>query len=205
MKALRFLTQDMLLAKSFYAALCGLRPAAAFGLLACLLFPGTSHGYDPSVSLSELRHAVWRSEEGAPSNVVALAQTPDGFLWLGTGAGLFRFDGVRFERITTLGSKGLLAASITALHTTPSGDLVIGYRFGGVSIMRGTKIEHFSAADGLPRSNAWAFAQGDDGDLWASFTDGVFGSVRVSGRCLHLMVRCCPTERSSGTVRAASG
>jgi ligand-binding sensor domain-containing protein len=174
MKALRFLTQDMLLAKSFYAALCGLRPAAAFGLLACLLFPGTSHGYDPSVSLSELRHAVWRSEEGAPSNVVALAQTPDGFLWLGTGAGLFRFDGVRFERITTLGSKALLAASITALHTTLSGDLVIGYRFGGVSIMRGTEIEHFSAADGLPRSNAWAFAQGDDGDLWAAFTNGVF-------------------------------
>src|SRR6185436_14439807 len=40
---------------------------------------------------------TWRSEDGLPSDAVnALAQTPDGYLWIGTNAGLVRFDGVRF-------------------------------------------------------------------------------------------------------------
>ena len=39
----------------------------------------------------------WQMEEGLPNNMVtALAQTPDGYLWIGTYNGLVRFDGVRF-------------------------------------------------------------------------------------------------------------
>src|SRR5262245_43345846 len=40
----------------------------------------------------------WASDEGLPNNsVLALAQTSDGYLWVGTPNGLARFDGVRFE------------------------------------------------------------------------------------------------------------
>lgn len=155
------------------AAFSWLRVAAARWSLACLLLPSASHALDPLIRLSELHHTVWRSDNGAPANIVALAQTPDGFLWLGTGGGLFRFDGVRFERITTLGGKELLTASITALHITSSGALVIGYRFGGLSIFQDNRIQQFTAADGLPGGNAWAFVQSEDGDLWAAFTGGV--------------------------------
>ncbi len=42
-------------------------------------------------------HESWTFKHGAPEGVSALAQTADGFLWLGAPAGLFRFDGVRFE------------------------------------------------------------------------------------------------------------
>ena len=42
----------------------------------------------------------WESYDGLPNNTVqGLAQTPDGYLWLGTPSGLVRFDGVRFDEI----------------------------------------------------------------------------------------------------------
>jgi len=44
-------------------------------------------------------HAGWTQEEGiALPAINALAQTTDGYLWLGTTAGLVRFDGMRFVR-----------------------------------------------------------------------------------------------------------
>src|ERR1035438_1842458 len=40
---------------------------------------------------------TWQSDEGLPNNYVrAIVQTPDGYLWVGTSAGLARFDGLHF-------------------------------------------------------------------------------------------------------------
>ncbi len=44
-----------------------------------------------------------------------LPSLPDGYLWLGTGAGLYRFDGVRFEQIRPQGGTAFPAIDITAL------------------------------------------------------------------------------------------
>jgi ligand-binding sensor domain-containing protein len=57
-----------------------------------------SYGVDRDLALSQLQHSAWTSREGEPSEIHALAQTPDGYLWLGAASGLFRFDGLRFER-----------------------------------------------------------------------------------------------------------
>jgi len=55
------------------------------------------HGIDRDQKLAELYHTAWTFKDGAPAEIYALAQTTDGFLWLGTATGLFRFDGIRFE------------------------------------------------------------------------------------------------------------
>jgi hypothetical protein len=47
-------------------------------------------------TIGQFVHAAWSAKDGLPS-VNALAQTSDGFLWLGTMPGLYRFDGVSFE------------------------------------------------------------------------------------------------------------
>jgi len=50
---------------------------------------------DPALDVSQYAHTSWRSQEGfARGEIGAIAQTPDGYLWLGTTLGLFRFDGV---------------------------------------------------------------------------------------------------------------
>src|SRR5205823_4669906 len=52
---------------------------------------------EPHRRISQYNHESWRSENGLPQNsVLASAQTPDGYLWLGTYEGLARFDGTRF-------------------------------------------------------------------------------------------------------------
>jgi len=53
---------------------------------------------EPTTPLANYARQSWVMENGLPQNTIhALAQTPDGFVWLGTEAGLVRFDGVGFQ------------------------------------------------------------------------------------------------------------
>ena len=146
-------------------------PTAAV-IASSLLCTNACYAVDPRLSLSELHHTSWRSAEGAPNNIVAIAQTPDGYLWLGTGGGLYRFDGVQFQHVSTVAGQTLLSGSISALHATATGQLLIGHRFGGVTILDKGRLEHHTA-NGLPAGNAWAFAVDRAGDIWGAFSGGV--------------------------------
>ena len=64
--------------------LCGLVCAPAFSL-------------DRDRSITQFYYTFWNEKDGAPSQITALAQAEDGYLWIGSEQGLFRFDGVRFE------------------------------------------------------------------------------------------------------------
>src|SRR5262245_18064008 len=70
--------------------------AAAIG---CLLASSPASGLDSTLRLTQYRHTTWRVQDGsfaaAPN---AIAQTPDGYIWIGKGAGLVKYDGVRFEQ-----------------------------------------------------------------------------------------------------------
>lgn len=53
--------------------------------------------------------SVWQADKGLPANLIqALAQTPDGFLWLGTHQGLVRFDGHSPVLAAAIHSRALL-------------------------------------------------------------------------------------------------
>src|SRR5271165_772890 len=52
---------------------------------------------NPSLDISQYAHTAWKIRDGfSAGTAFAMAQTPDGYLWLGTDSGLFRSDGVRF-------------------------------------------------------------------------------------------------------------
>ncbi len=72
--------------------------ATRIGLLTVVLaWPHESQALDPQQPLASYNLRIWGVEKGLPpSTVRAIAQTPDGYLWVGTDAGLARFDGVRF-------------------------------------------------------------------------------------------------------------
>src|ERR1700760_5065750 len=68
--------------------------------VACLLLAVVVLGSRPSYGqpLTQYAHTAWRFQEGVfDASPTAIAQTTDGFLWIGTLNGLIRFDGVHFE------------------------------------------------------------------------------------------------------------
>jgi ligand-binding sensor domain-containing protein len=46
--------------------------------------------------LYQLQHQNWKAKDGVPTSIGTIAQTDDGYLWLGTSNSLYRFDGVNF-------------------------------------------------------------------------------------------------------------
>jgi ligand-binding sensor domain-containing protein len=73
----------------------------------------------------------WQIENGLPdSSVTALAQTPDGYLWVGTRKGLVRFDGDSFKRVLTANGSTVKDSRILGLLTDRQGNLWIASQSG---------------------------------------------------------------------------
>ena len=77
---------------------------------------------DPSKSIGEYGRDLWQSEQGLPHNSVrAVAQTPDGYLWVATTAGIARFDGAEFQLLGKLGADAAMSLAVSR-----SGGLWVG-------------------------------------------------------------------------------
>jgi signal transduction histidine kinase/ligand-binding sensor domain-containing protein len=130
-------------------------------------------GQTPRATKLQVGHDTWTFKDGAPENIAALAQTTDGFLWLATPSGLFRFDGIRFEPFNPPLGDQLLSTNVFALFAPPDGGLWIGYLFGGFSFLRNGRLTNYAgeaASSGTVRS----FAQDRDGIVWAGTTSGLW-------------------------------
>jgi signal transduction histidine kinase/ligand-binding sensor domain-containing protein len=127
-----------------------------------------------------LYHTVWKARDGVPNDIVAIQQTRDGYLWLGTGEGLFRFDGVRFERYEPNRGGALFSGRISALLATKDGGLWIAHQGRGVraSFLKNGEVRNYASPDPLHPGTILAFAQSPDGTMWAA-TD--YGLARLEG------------------------
>jgi signal transduction histidine kinase/ligand-binding sensor domain-containing protein/CheY-like chemotaxis protein len=93
---------------------------------------------------------VWKSDNGLPQNTAAtIAQSADGFLWIGTQAGLARFDGSRFEVLTRQNTPGLIDSEVRRLLAAADGSLWISTG-GGLCRMESGKIAAQSPKEPLP-------------------------------------------------------
>ncbi|MDQ2945581.1 MAG: hypothetical protein M3Y27_06515 [Acidobacteriota bacterium] len=90
----------------------------------------TAFGLDPQKLTTQFAHRSWSAKDGLPGVVWAIAQTMDGYLWIGTEAGLFRFDGVRFVRWESNFGEHLPCSSVGSLCTAHDGSLWIGLGAG---------------------------------------------------------------------------
>ena len=98
----------------------------------------------------EYSHRIWRVEDGLPQNrIQAIAQTPDGYLWIGTSGGLARFDGVRFTNFASSNVPEFHDDSILSLAVSRDGALWIGTEGGGLLRYHAGA---FSAPNPCPRS-----------------------------------------------------
>jgi ligand-binding sensor domain-containing protein len=94
-----------------------------------------AHGQPESVAQpgqADFMIKSWSMADGLPHlSVTALAQTSDGYIWVGTLAGLARFDGVRFKVFTPQNCPQLPRSRVGALFTANDGTLFIATERGG--------------------------------------------------------------------------
>lgn len=117
--------------------------------------------------LAHLHHTAWTAKDGLAGNVLDIAQTTDGYLWLGTGSGLMRFDGVRFESFESLAGQALPSRGVHALQAMPDNSLWIGFVEGGAAQVKDGRVLRVDQDSPLSTASTRRFALDQDGTLWA--------------------------------------
>jgi signal transduction histidine kinase/ligand-binding sensor domain-containing protein len=145
----------------------------------------------PSVLLDDQYHKAWTVREGVPNGLVQVKQTTDGFLWLTSGDGLYRFDGIAFTKyLPPDGQKLLKEGPLSAMAATPDGGLWVSYRFGGASFIHGNVVTNYPSTRDFSET-MFALAPCPDGSLIGATITGLY---RFDGkRWAHL-------DKSWGTL-----
>jgi ligand-binding sensor domain-containing protein/signal transduction histidine kinase len=122
---------------------------------------------DPHKALTQYRHDHWRVENGLPQNsVYAIAQTPDGYLWLGTSAGLVRFDGLRFTTFDNSNTSAIKRNAISRLFADRDGNLWIDTLSGGILRYKNGQFHPITADEGLTEGAVTAWCEDPNGVFW---------------------------------------
>jgi len=112
------------------------------------------------------------SEQGLTNlSMWTLEQDRDGFLWVGTESGLFRYDGNKFQRFSV--KDGLPADMVRIVYSARSRDLWLG-TLQGVAVRRGNNIRALGREAGLNTSEIFAFAEDPQQRIWVGADHGVF-------------------------------
>lgn len=149
--------------------------APLLGALLAALSALAPSAQEPEHILADYSLTSWTTKDGLAGTVWALAQDADGYLWLGTGSGLVRFDGARFSTWDPFGGSPLPEGSVRALWAGADGSLWVGYGEAGVICrIQGSHVSVFDEGAGLAEGAVADFAQDRSGRLWAATAAGLF-------------------------------
>jgi signal transduction histidine kinase/ligand-binding sensor domain-containing protein len=124
---------------------------------------------------------IWTADDGLPSSAVTgLAQTADGYLWIGTHkSGLVRFDGMEFKRPTHSAQPPVPAREVTLMGVDTSGTMWVEqegpYRL--ISYQNGV-FANPGLTQQTPAVHLGSVLSGKEGGLLAATTDGRLVSLR---------------------------
>jgi signal transduction histidine kinase/ligand-binding sensor domain-containing protein len=132
--------------------------------LAAALGASQARAISPDLSLTQLGHTTWRvQDEAFPGAPTAIAQTTDGYIWIGTPAGLVRFDGATFGLVTPPPDPAPSTLPVVTLNTTKDGSLWIGTNNRLVR-WKGGKFHTYETPLGLYAT----VRDAPDGKVWAT-------------------------------------
>src|SRR5215831_14422043 len=105
----------------------GSDPVRILTLAGLILACPSAFALNPALDLSQYAHTAWKVRDGFVKGAISsIAQTPDGYLWLGTEFGLLRFDGVRPVPWQVPAGQALPSTRIFSLLAARDGTLWIG-------------------------------------------------------------------------------
>ncbi|MEQ1730702.1 MAG: two-component regulator propeller domain-containing protein, partial [Vicinamibacterales bacterium] len=126
--------------------------------------------------LTEYTLASWNEKDGLPdSSIYVLEQDADGYMWVGTEEGAYRFDGVRFTPWSTLSRSSVQARAVRALRAAADGSMWIGFGGqGGVDLFKNGLVRSYGTADGLPPATVSMLLEHPAGTFWAGTPMGLY-------------------------------
>ncbi len=140
-----------------------------------MLLPATAQEH-PRITPPETENDYlvnfWRTTQGLPHNTVnALLQTRDGYVWVGTGSGVARFDGLVFTPIGQ--DMGLRDVVVTALLEDQKGGLWVGTQGKGVFRLLQNRVERYTGTAGLAGDAVTSLAEDSNGKVWIGTQNGL--------------------------------
>jgi len=135
-------------------------------MLAATLFMGRPcvFALNPALDVNQYAHTPWKIREGfSNGTIVSIAQTQDGYLWLGSEFGLLRFDGARRILWQPPDGQQLPSNYIRTGLAARDGTLWIGTNFGLASWKDGKLTRHGE----LGRQSIWTLFEDREGTVWA--------------------------------------
>ena len=122
------------------------------GVFCLFVLSATAWAVDPHTLISQYGHTAWRIQDGFLSNPGAIAQTTDGYIWIGVLGGLVRFDGVKFTPWAAPNGQSLADSGISYLLAGRDGSLWIG-TYGGLSRLKDGKLFNYTTTPNSPGIN----------------------------------------------------
>jgi ligand-binding sensor domain-containing protein/signal transduction histidine kinase len=124
---------------------------------------------------SEYTRSLWKVQDGLPEGTVqALAETQDGYLWIGTTGGLTRFDGTHFVLYGSNALPAPVVNSIFCLFPSRDGSLWIGTEGGGLLHLQKNSVKTYATPQGLTDGFVRSILEDSHGTVWAGTDNGLF-------------------------------
>lgn len=116
----------------------------------------------------------WRQAQGLPQDrVIALKQSSDGYVWVGTRGGVARFDGMRFAVWANRTAADPPEGEVFSLAEPPDGGLWLAVYGGGLTRFKDGVFSTLTERDGLVDDYPRTLAVGRDGTIWIGTERGV--------------------------------
>ncbi|MDO4864071.1 MAG: two-component regulator propeller domain-containing protein [Ruminococcus sp.] len=125
---------------------------------------------DPTSKSDGYSAVLYDNSNGLPtSEANAIAETREGFIWIGSYSGLIRYDGNTFDRVDS--TTGI--ASIVSLYTDSRNRLWVGTNDSGVAVMEDGAFRMYSKSDGLKSLSIRSITEDSDGSIYLATTHGI--------------------------------
>ena len=149
-------------------------PIRSFLALLLLIVCGPTLALDPSRQLSQYVLDNWQVSEGLPqASALAIARTPDGYLWIATQEGVARFDGVRFTVFDANNEPAFADNYVSALLVDRTAKLWIGTA-SGIVVLEDGRFTAFTRVAQLEHAYVRSIVEGNEGRVWVGTENGLF-------------------------------